>query len=134
MPAQIDLGHAVAELANVRRQLETGVVLQLNLAALDELPAQKLDRDGSCARDRISGLRCGVNSNHTRTVQATLGHVQRFEFRERNPLRRDTSGELVSVQDEDFERRRHFLWQRPCARDRISELALLNDEGEPILK
>ena len=48
VPGQIDLGHAVAELANVRRQLETGVVRQLNLAALDELPAQKLDRDGSC--------------------------------------------------------------------------------------
>ena len=52
VPGQIDLGHAVAELANVRRQLETGVVLQLNLAALDELPAQKLDRDGSCAHRR----------------------------------------------------------------------------------
>ena len=59
--AQIDLGHAVAELANVRRQLETGVVLQLNLAALDELPAQKLDRDGSCAYrgngERVRNLR-----------------------------------------------------------------------------
>ena len=56
VPAQIDLGHAaVAELADFRRQLETGVVLQLNRAPLGELPAQKLDRDGSCACDGISG-------------------------------------------------------------------------------
>ena len=56
MPAQVDLGHAVAELADVRRQLEASVARQLNRAALDELPAQKLDRDGSCGRDRISEL------------------------------------------------------------------------------
>ena len=59
----MDLVHAVAELANVRRQLETGVVLQLNLASLDELPAQKLDRDGSYAhsgnRERVRNLRFG---------------------------------------------------------------------------
>ena len=48
VPAQIDLGHAaVAELTHVRRQLETGVAMQLNRAPLGELPAQKLDWDGS---------------------------------------------------------------------------------------
>ncbi len=63
VPAQIDPGHAVAELADVRRQLEAGVALQLNLAALDELPAQKLDRDGSCAHrgngERVRNRRFG---------------------------------------------------------------------------
>ena len=54
VPAQVDPSHAVAELADVRRQLEAGVALQLNRAVLDKLPAQKLERDGSCARNRIS--------------------------------------------------------------------------------
>ena len=54
VPAQVDLGHAVAEFADVRRQLEASVALQLNRARLGKLPAQKLDRDGSCARNRIS--------------------------------------------------------------------------------
>ena len=70
-------------------------------------------------------------STHKRTVEATPGHVQLFEVRERAPLRRDAARELVVgtsilvAQDELLERQRHLLRQRPCARDRISELAML---------
>ena len=70
VPAQVDLGHAVTEFADVRRQLEASVARQLNRAALDELPVQKLDRDGSCGRERISelavlkGFNMAQESNH----------------------------------------------------------------------
>ena len=67
--AQVDLGHAVAELADVRRQLEASVARQLNRAPLDQLPAQKLDRDGSCARDRISELAMLKGLNMARTLE-----------------------------------------------------------------
>ena len=54
MPAQIDLGHAVAQLADVGRELEASVDLQLDGAPFDELPAQELDRYRPCARDSNS--------------------------------------------------------------------------------
>ena len=75
---------------------------------------------GDCARRgwRERSLRRGrsASANPPCTVEATIGHVQVFEVCERAPLRRDTSGEFVSVQHEDLERRRYFLRQRSCAR------------------
>ena len=49
MLAQIDLGHAAAQLADVGRKLEAGVALQLNGASFDKLPAQELNRYWPCA-------------------------------------------------------------------------------------
>ena len=54
MPAQIDLGHAVAQLADVGRELEASVALQLDGAPFDKLPAQELDRYRPCAREANS--------------------------------------------------------------------------------
>ena len=53
MPAQIELGHAFAQLADVGRKLEAGVVLQLDGAPFDKLPAQELDRYRPCAQGAI---------------------------------------------------------------------------------
>ena len=76
----------------------------------------------------MGATRSGIES---RTRETTTGHVQLFEVREGAPLRRDSACELVGArvtltQLEDLERRRHLLRQRPCVRDRISELAMLN--------
>ena len=51
MPAQIDLGHAVAQLADVGRKLEASVASQLDGAPFDKLPAQELDRYRPCAHE-----------------------------------------------------------------------------------
>ena len=50
MPAQIDLGHTVAQLADVGRKLEASITSQLDGAPFDKLPAQELDRYRPCAR------------------------------------------------------------------------------------
>ena len=77
----------------------------------------------------MGATRYGIES---RTREATIGHLQLFEVREGAPLRRDSARELVVIfvavattQIEPHERRRHLLRQRPCARDCISELAML---------
>ena len=56
MPAQIDSRHTVAEFADVGRELEAGVIFELDGAPFDELPTQKLDRDWSCASDKFLRL------------------------------------------------------------------------------
>ena len=43
--AEVDIGHRIAELANVGRQHQPCVSFQLNGAVLDELPAQKSNRN-----------------------------------------------------------------------------------------
>ena len=53
MAAQVDLLHAVAELADVGRELEASVALQLHGAPFNKLPAEELDRYRSCARDSL---------------------------------------------------------------------------------
>ena len=53
MVEQIDLGHAAAELANVGRELEAGVVVQVDGAAFDKLPAQELNRYRACAQELL---------------------------------------------------------------------------------
>ena len=57
---------------------------------------------------------CGIAR---RTAKAARGHVQRFEVYERGPLRRDTSRVEVLAEVDVFERRRHRLRQRSCARE-----------------
>ena len=60
MVTQIDLGHAVAELADVGRELEAGVFPQVDGAPVAKLPAQELDRYRPCARAKfVIGL-CGA--------------------------------------------------------------------------
>ena len=44
MVTQIDLGHTVAELADVGWELEASVLLELDRAPFDKLPAHELDR------------------------------------------------------------------------------------------
>ena len=51
MATQIDLGHTVAELANVGRDLEASIALELDRAAFDKLPAKERDRYWPCARN-----------------------------------------------------------------------------------
>ena len=66
---------------------------------------------------------------HPRTVKATRGHVQRFEVCERGALRRDSTRELVVVQVDEFERRRHLLRQRSCAREKTEVIRDLWRDG-----
>ena len=49
MAAQVNLLHTVAELADVGRELEAAVALELDGAPFSELPAEELDRDWACA-------------------------------------------------------------------------------------
>ena len=49
MIAQVDLCHTVAELADVGRELEAAVALELDGAPFSELPAEELDRYWACA-------------------------------------------------------------------------------------
>ena len=53
MAAQVDLLHAVAELADVGRELKAAVAFQEHGAPFDDLPAKELNRYRSCARDSL---------------------------------------------------------------------------------
>ena len=50
--AQVNLGHTVAQLADVRRELEAAVALQLDSAPFDKLPSQQHHRNRACSRKR----------------------------------------------------------------------------------
>ena len=54
MRIQIDLRHTVTEFADIGRELEAGVIFELDGAPFDELPAQELDRYRPCAREANS--------------------------------------------------------------------------------
>ena len=53
MKAQVNLGHTVAELADVARELEARVALELDRAPLDKFPPQQRHGDGACANMKM---------------------------------------------------------------------------------
>ena len=53
MITQVNLGHIVAELADVARELEARVALELDRAPLDKFPPQQRHGDGACANMKM---------------------------------------------------------------------------------
>ena len=96
--AQVDLGHTLAQLANVRRELKAGVVAQLNGAPINKLPSQQRHGNRACSRDRWDlrlGVGCGDSSSEflkamcARTLELIEREIERLQRRALLDLGRD---------------------------------------------
>ena len=131
--AQVELHNVVAELVNVARQREARLVAVEEDAAALGLHADDLERQHPCARDRISKLAMLKGCLRERTFEAHAPQIEGLELCERCNIVRNRAAKLVVTEPELLELRRkrkehpqRLVERRPCARDRISELAELN--------